>query len=51
MGEVISLDGAIHVKCGEGAIALEIIVPEGKGRMNAKDYINGRKIALGDILG
>ena len=51
VGEVISLDGAIHVKCGEGAIALEIIVPEGKGRMNAKDYINGRKIALGDILG
>ena len=49
--QVVALDSAIHVKCKEGIIALDIIVPEGKGRMNAKDYINGRKIALGDILG
>ncbi len=51
IGEVISLDGAIHVKCQSGSIALDIIVPEGKGKMNARDYINGRKIAVGDILG
>ena len=51
VGKVIGLDSSIHVKCGEGVIALDIIVPEGKGKMNAKDYINGRKIALGDILG
>ncbi|MBQ8164003.1 MAG: methionyl-tRNA formyltransferase [Clostridia bacterium] len=51
VGEVIALDSSIHVKCAEGAIALDIIVPEGKGKMNAKDYINGRKISLGDILG
>lgn len=51
IGEVIFLDSAIHVKCADGAVALDVIVPEGKGKMNAKDYINGRKIALGDILG
>lgn len=51
IGEVIALDSSIHIACADGAIALDIIVPEGKGRMNARDYINGRKIAVGDILG
>lgn len=51
IGEVVALDTAIHVSCGEGVIALDTVVPEGKGRMNARDLINGRKIAVGDILG
>ena len=50
-GEVISLDGSIVVKCKNGAVGLDIIVPEGKGKMKALDYINGRKIKVGDILG
>lgn len=50
-GEVIALDSSIHVKCADGAVALDIIVPEGKGKMMAKDFINGRKIAVADILG
>ena len=51
VGEVVYLDSSIHVRCAEGVIALDTVVPEGKGRMNAKDLINGRKIAVGDILG
>ncbi len=50
-GEIVALDGAIFVKCQNGAVALDIIVPQGKSKMNARDYINGRKIKLGDILG
>lgn len=50
-GQVVSLDGAIFVKCKNGVIALTEIVPEGKGRMKSADYINGRKISIGDILG
>ncbi len=49
-GEVISLDGGITVKCGEGAIELLRVLPEGKGRMDASDFIRGRKIAIGDLL-
>jgi len=50
-GEVISLDnGRITVACGEGAVALLTVLPEGKKRMSAADFINGRKISLGDIL-
>ncbi len=50
-GEVVSLNSTIAVQCKNGTIGLDIIVPEGKGRMNASDYINGRKIKIGDILG
>ena len=49
-GEVISLEGGITVKCGEGAIELLRVLPEGKGRMDASDFIRGRKIAIGDLL-
>lgn len=49
-GTVISLDGGITVKCGEGAVELLRVLPEGKGRMDAADFIRGRKINLGDLL-
>ena len=50
-GEVIALDDAIFVQCGSGTIKILELVPEGKGKMPAKDFINGRKIKIGDILG
>ena len=50
-GTVISLDGdGITVACRGGAVKLLRVLPEGKGRMSAADFIRGRKIALGDIL-
>lgn len=50
-GEVVGLfKEGILVKCREGAVLLTKLKPEGKGVMNASDLINGRKIALGDIL-
>ena len=49
-GQVISLDGEIVLACGEGSIALCTVLPEGKGRMAAADFIRGRKISCGDIL-
>lgn len=49
-GRVVALDDGITVTCGQGKIALLQVLPEGKGRMNAADFIRGRKIALGDLL-
>ncbi len=49
-GTVISADGDIQVACGRGAVRLTRVLPEGKGRMSAADFIRGRKIAAGDIL-
>lgn len=54
VGEVINLDGkgegSFTVACGEGALLVRGVIPEGKGRMSAGDFVRGRKIALGDIL-
>ena len=51
-GEIIRAesDGFV-VACGEGALLLRTVLPEGKGRMNAADLLRGRRVALGDILG
>ena len=53
-GEVIATDakgvGSFTVACGEGALKVWGVIPEGKGRMGAGDFVRGRKIELGDIL-
>lgn len=51
-GTVLALSDRIVVACGEGT-TLEIlrVLPEGKGRMSAADYIRGRRLTVGDILG
>ena len=53
-GEVIAVDpkgdGSFTVACGEGALIVTSVIPEGKGRMTAGDLLRGRKLALGDIL-
>ncbi len=52
IGTVISVDGGeISVACGDGGvICFTGVIPEGKGRMSAADFIRGRKIAVGDRL-
>ena len=51
IGNVISLEnGKIRVLCANGSINILKVLPEGKGRMTAADFIRGRKINEGDIL-
>lgn len=50
-GKVLSLDnGRIRVSCARGSVNILTVLPEGKGRMSAADFIRGRKINIGDIL-
>ena len=49
-GEVTDLSRGICVACGVGEVRLLGVLPEGKGRMSADDFIRGRKINAGDIL-
>ena len=53
-GEVIDVnssgDGSITVACSVGALLVTSIIPEGKGRMSAGDFVRGRKIKVGDVL-
>ena len=51
-GTVISADTeGFCVACSDGVIQMLEVVPAGKGKMSAADFVRGRKIAVGDILG
>ncbi|MBQ5801101.1 MAG: methionyl-tRNA formyltransferase [Clostridia bacterium] len=54
VGAVLECDdkkeGRIVIACKEGALAVTSVLPEGKGKMSAADFIRGRKISVGDIL-
>ncbi len=53
-GEVLECDdkgeGRIVIGCADGSIAVTSVLPEGKKRMRASDFIRGRQIEKGDIL-
>lgn len=53
-GQVIDVDGvgqgSFTVACGEGALKVTAVIPEGKGKMSSGDFIRGRKINKGDVL-
>ena len=40
----------IEIACLDGIIGITSLLPEGKSKMSAKDFINGRKIKVGDIF-
>ena len=50
VGEVLSLDDGIEVACARGSLSILRVLPEGKARMSASDFIRGRNISVGDIL-
>ncbi len=50
IGEVVEVKPRVVVKTADGAIYLNVVQPEGKGRMNARDAVNGRKLEAGDLL-
>ena len=53
-GEVVAIDpkgtGSFTVACSKGGLKISGVIPEGKGKMTAGDYVRGRKIQIGDIL-
>ncbi len=49
-GEILSLDNGIEVACSVGSIRFLKVLPEGKSRMNASDFIRGRNISVGDVF-
>ncbi len=51
-GTVLAEDKAgFYVGCGKGAILVTEVIPEGKGKMAASDFVRGRKVSVGDVLG
>ncbi len=51
-GSVVESDGKLTVTCGDNkCVELLEIQLEGKKRMNAEDFLRGRKIPVGTVLG
>lgn len=54
-GRILALseegDGCIIVACGEGALAITALRPEGKGTMTAAAFLRGAHLAVGERLG
>ena len=51
-GAVVAEDkNGFYVKCSDGVILITEVIPEGKGKMRAADFVRGRKISVGDVLG
>jgi methionyl-tRNA formyltransferase len=46
-GSVLRADAALHVACGSGALALEELQAAGGRRMNAAEFLRGRRLAVG----
>jgi methionyl-tRNA formyltransferase len=49
-GAVLAAGEALRIACGEGAVEVSDVQPSGKGRMTARAFVNGRKVAAGDVL-
>ena len=51
LGEVVEINKfGIKVACGKGVLLLEEVQIEGSKRMSAKDFANGNKVKVGDML-
>ena len=51
-GEVLGVDGAgMTVTCGAGALRILAVQPAGKKRMTPEEWMRGRGLAAGDVLG
>lgn len=49
-GTVLAAKDTLEIACGEGSIEVHRLLPEGKGRMNAAEYLCGRRLFEGDVL-
>ncbi|MEX1177136.1 MAG: methionyl-tRNA formyltransferase [Nitriliruptor sp.] len=51
-GEVVAVTKrAAVVACGDGAVQLDVVQPEGKGRQDGAAFVNGQRPEVGDRLG
>lgn len=51
-GTVLATEGGVlSVACGTGVLDILGVLPEGKGRMTAAAFLNGRGVKVGDLLG
>jgi methionyl-tRNA formyltransferase len=51
-GTVVALDSqGVHVRTGDGVLVLTEVQPAGKKRMDAAEFVRGKTMQVGTILG
>ncbi|MFK7910635.1 MAG: methionyl-tRNA formyltransferase [Akkermansiaceae bacterium] len=50
-GEVLKADEELIIACGENALKIEHLQPDGSRRMSADDFLRSSPISKGDVLG
>ncbi len=51
-GEIVAIsDLGCEISCGHGRVLITQVTPGGKKTMSAKDWINGRRITVGQQFG
>jgi methionyl-tRNA formyltransferase len=50
-GTIIALVGGLLIACGEGAVRIGRVQPEGRRWIGASEFINGHRIEEGELLG
>lgn len=49
-GEVVKIGQTIGIKTGEGILEVETLLPENSKPMDAKSFVNGYRVKVGDIF-
>lgn len=50
-GEILNTDGNLLVACGEGALEINELQPDGSRRMSVQDFLLSKPVSVGDYLG
>lgn len=50
-GEVLSIGDQMTVACGQGAVAISQVQPAGRRRLDVAEWVRGRGVSAGDVLG
>jgi methionyl-tRNA formyltransferase len=50
-GEVLKTTGELVIACGLDGLRISEVQPSGKSRMSAHDWVRGRAVAVGEVLG
>ena len=50
-GQVLTAGEVLTIACGEGSLLVKSLQPDGSRRMSATDFLMGKPISVGDLLG
>ncbi len=50
-GRIMALEDGLLVACGEGAVRIARLQPDGRRWVAASEFVNGQRVQVGEVLG